>query len=100
MISAEQPGEWNGIGWLEADSIAKALRPVKKKLPDFSRNTNCWSACAPGLNERAQPGLHRRHLVQRAVAAEYNRIRMSLLETIDAWHTDDFQQPILRAPKG
>ena len=90
MISSEQLRQWKQE-WrqLLTESIAKALEAIEKQLPVFSRAR---------LNE-ANQGRIAGVLSNEQLQLEYNRIRMSLLETIDALATDDFQaKPMGQSP--
>ncbi|MCB9039733.1 MAG: hypothetical protein H6557_24205 [Lewinellaceae bacterium] len=100
MISAEQLGEWKRE-WrrLVADSIAKALEAMEEKLPDFSPKYKLLVSLRARLNE-ANQGRIAGTLSNEQLQLEYNRIRMSLLETIDALAADDFQQPMGQSPEG
>ena len=100
MISSEQLRQWKQE-WrkLVAESIAKALEAIEKQLPAFSPKYKLLINLRARLNEANQgriAGIFSNEQLQ----LEYNRIRMSLLETIDALTTDDFQPPPLGQSPG
>lgn len=100
MISEEQlktwKQEWRG---LLADSIAKALEGMEEKIPSFSPQYKLLVNLRARLNE-ANRGRIAGTLSNEDLQLEYNRIRMSLLETIDALRVEDFQQPMGQSPEG
>lgn len=98
MISTEQLEQWKRE-WprLVADSIAKALEALEEKLPAFSPKYKLLVNLRARLNE-ANRGSIAGILSNEQLQLEYNRIRMSLLETIDALVIEDFQQPMGQSP--
>ncbi|MCB9265133.1 MAG: hypothetical protein H6558_08930 [Lewinellaceae bacterium] len=98
MISEAQLLEWKKE-WrrLVADSIAKALEAMEEMVPAFSPKSKLLVNLRARLNE-ANRGRIAGTLSNEQLQLEYNRIRMSLLETIDALTTDDFRQPMAQPP--
>ena len=99
MISSEQLRQWKQE-WrqLLTESIAKALEAIEKQLPVFSPKYKLLINLRARLNE-ANQGRIAGILSNEQLQLEYNRIRMSLLETIDALAIDDFQaKPLGQSP--
>lgn len=80
------------------DSIARVLEAMEQQLPAFSPKYKLLVNLRARLNE-ANRGRIAGTLSNEQLQLEYNRIRMSLLETIDGLSVQDFQQPLAQSPE-
>ncbi|MCO6490301.1 MAG: hypothetical protein J5I98_17945 [Phaeodactylibacter sp.] len=98
MTDEAQLQEWKQE-WrrLVPDSIAKALEAMEEKIPPFSPKYKLLVNLRARVND-ANRGRIAGTLSNEDLQLEYNRIRMSLLETIDALSVEDFRQPMGQSP--
>ncbi len=99
MVSEVQLQEWK-TEWrkLLADSIARVLEAMEQQLPAFSPKYKLLVNLRARLNEANRSRIAGT-LSNEQLQLEYNRIRMSLLETIDGLSVEDFQQPMAQSPE-